>query len=120
MKFILKEDWKYETQFLGKKIEKIIYPKGHVLEPDGSGFYEVVGPYDDINKLDESQMRNYHFLEELVEAVENTDYEILIEEVPEDDDNLVKNWRIQLDVKTTRKQLNEFEKRFRESVKDII
>lgn len=119
MKFILKEDWTYQTNFLGKDISKTIYQKDHIFEPDGSGFYEVVGPYGDINKLDESQMRNYHFLEELVEAVENTDYEILIEEVPEDDDNLVKNWRIQLDVKTTRKKLKEFERIFKEAISNL-
>lgn len=118
MKFVLKEDWTYETNFLGKNISKTIYTKGETFEPDIDGLYNVTGPYGDINKLDIEQMRSYTFLEEVVEF--EPEFEIVIEEVPEDDDNLVKNWRIQLDVKTTRKKLKDFERVFKETVSNLL
>jgi hypothetical protein len=58
-----------------------------------------------------------HF-EILKEEVE--DFDIIIEEIPDDDDILVRNWRIQLDVKTTRKKLKEVEKIINEHVKPIL
>ena len=48
------------------------------------------------------------------------DFEIIIEEVPEDDDILVRNWRIQLDVKTTRKKLKEVQRIIEEQVRPIL
>jgi hypothetical protein len=57
----------------------------------------------------------------LFEAIdESPDLEIIIEEVPDDDDILVRNWRIQLDVKTTRKKLKEIEKIINEKVKPLL
>lgn len=120
MKFVLKEDWTYETNFLGKNISKTIYTKGEIFEPNSDGLYDVTGPYGDINKLDIKQMRSYAFLEEVVELEPEPEFEIVIEEVPEDDDNLIKNWRIQLDVKTTRKKLKEFERVFKETVSNLL
>jgi hypothetical protein len=43
-----------------------------------------------------------------------------IEEIPESEEYEVKNWRIQLDVKTTRSKLREVEKIINEIVKPIL
>lgn len=57
---------------------------------------------------------------DILEEIKENDLEIIIEEIPDDDDNLVRNWRIQLDVKTTRKKLKEFENKFRESINNTL
>jgi hypothetical protein len=51
---------------------------------------------------------------------EKKDIEIKVEEVSDDDEELIKNWRIQLDVKTSRKKLKEIEKIINEKVKEIL
>ena len=117
MKFKLKEDWIYESEFFGKKISKKMYDKGHVFEPV-DGKYEVIHNTGEILQLDEFQMKSIDILEEVKEI--SDDFEIIIEEIPEDDDILVRNWRIQLDVKTTRKKLKEVQKIIEEYVKPIL
>ena len=57
-------------------------------------------------------------LEKIIEK--DNEIEIIIEEIPDDDDILVRNWRIQLDVKTTRKKLKEIQKIIEEKVKPLI
>jgi len=63
-------------------------------------------------------MKSFDIFEELKD--ESDDFEIIIEEIPEDDDILVRNWRIQLDVKTTRKKLKEVQRIIEEQVKPIL
>jgi len=43
-----------------------------------------------------------------------------VEEIPDSEEYVVKNWRIQLDVKTTRAKLREVEKIINEMVKPIL
>ena len=43
-----------------------------------------------------------------------------IKEIIDSEDDVVKNWRIQLDVKTTRSKLREVEKIINEMVKPIL
>jgi hypothetical protein len=43
-----------------------------------------------------------------------------VEEIPDSEEYAVKNWRIQLDVKTTRAKLREVEKIINEMVKPIL
>jgi hypothetical protein len=117
MKFKLKEDWIHESTFLDKNITKKMYDKGHVFEPI-DGYYEVSHHTGEIFKLDEEQMKSFDILEEIKEI--SDDFEIIIEEVPEDDDILVRNWRIQLDVKTTRKKLKEVQRIIEEQVRPIL
>lgn len=119
MKFKLKEDWIHESEFLGKKFTKKMYDKGHIFEPV-DGKYEIVHHTGEILKLDEHQMRSIplDIIEEVKEI--SDDFEIIIEEVPEDDDILVRSWRIQLDVKTTRKKLKEVQRIIEEYVKPIL
>jgi tagaturonate reductase len=58
--------------------------------------------------------------QEVLKLAESPDLEIIIEEVPDDDDILVRNWRIQLDVKTTRKKLKEVQRIIEDYVKPIL
>lgn len=115
MKFKLKEDWIHESSFLGKKTSKKMYEKGYIFEPE-DGLYKILAHTGEIIELSEDEMKKFEFLEEVIEY---NDLEIIIEEIPEDDDILVRNWRIQLDVKTTRKKLKEVEKKFRESLNNL-
>jgi hypothetical protein len=117
MKFELKQDWNYETTFLGKTVSKILYKKGHIFEPNNNGEYEVIQPTGEIVNLIESEMSKIDILEKIIEK---DDIEIIIEEIPDDDDILVRNWRIQLDVKTTRKKLKEIQKIIEEQVKPLL
>jgi hypothetical protein len=116
MKFKLKEDWIHESTFLDKKIVKKLYDKDHIFEPI-EGLYEIIHHTGEIFKLTESEMKSFDILEEIKES---EDFEIIIEEIPEDDDILVRNWRIQLDVKTTRKKLKEVQRIIEEQVKPIL
>jgi hypothetical protein len=117
MKFKLTEDWIHEYSFLDKKMTKKIYDKGHVFEPI-YGKYEIIHHTGEIFNLDEEQMKSFDILEEVKEI--SDDFEIIIEEIPEDDDILVRNWRIQLDVKTTRKKLKEVQQLIEEHIKPIL
>ena len=116
MKFRLKEDWIHESSFLGKKTTKKMYEKDHIFEPE-DGVYKIIAHTGEIVELSESEMKNFDILEEVIE---DNDLEIIIEEIPEDDDILVRNWRIQLDVKTTRKKLKEIEKAVNEHIKPLL
>jgi hypothetical protein len=116
MKFKLKEDWLHESEFLGQKTTKKLYEKGHIFEPQ-DGLYKIISYTGEIFELKEDEMRKFDILEELIEN--DNEFEIVIEEIPENDDNLIRSWRIQLDVKTTRKKLKEFEIKFRESVEGL-
>lgn len=120
-KFILNQDWTYETEFLGSKIVKTLYKKGEVFEPNEDGKYQIIIPTGEITLIDLDGIRNIKINDNLIFDEETEDeFEIIIEEVLEDDENIVKNWRIQLDVKTTRKKLKEIEKIINKMVKPIL
>ena len=118
MKFKLKEDWTYETTFLGKTVSKILYKEGHVFESNSDNKYEITQPTGEIVILSEEQMSDIELLEKVVEK--SDEFEIIIEEIPDDDDNLVRNWRIQLDVKTTKKKLKEVQQLIEEHIRPIL
>jgi hypothetical protein len=118
MKFKLKEDWNYETTFLGKTVSKTLYKEGHIFELNSEDNYEIIQPTGEIITLNQSEMEKIDMLEKIIEK--DNEIEIIIEEIPDDDDILVRNWRIQLDVKTTRKKLKEIQKIIEEKVKPLI
>jgi hypothetical protein len=114
MIFRLKEDWLYESTFFNKKSVKKIYEKDHLFIPEDN-IYKIENHVGEIINLTESEMKSIDILESV-----STDYEIIIQEIDDEDDNFISNWRIQLDVKTTRRKLKEFERKFRESINSII
>lgn len=119
MKFKLTQDWIHDSIFLGVKTSKKLYDKGHIFEPE-NGIYKIIDHTGETLELNENQMKSLpsDMIEEVIEKLD--DFEIIIEEVPEDDDILVRNWRIQLDVKTTRKKLREVQRIIEEQVKPIL
>ena len=120
-KFILNQDWTYETEFLGSKSIKTLYKKGDIFESNEDGKYEIIIPTGEITLIDLEGIKNIKINDNLIFDEESEEeFEIIIEEVLEDDENIVKNWRIQLDVKTTRKKLKEIEKIINKMVKPIL
>lgn len=114
MKFKLKNKF---TDFSGNDIMKV----GDIIEPNENGKYEIVWEtgnmildYDNIKTAE--QIKGVLLFEE----VKEDEVDLIIQEIPDDDDNLVGNWRIQLDVKTTRKKLKKFEKIFRETIDSVL
>jgi hypothetical protein len=120
-KFILNQDWTYETEFLGSKSIKTLYKKGEIFESNEDGKYQIIIPTGEITLIDLEGIRSIKINDNLIFDEESEEeFEIIIEEVLEDDENIVKNWRIQLDVKTTRKKLKEIEKIINQMVKPIL
>ena len=122
IRFRLKEDWYIEDFFDKVKI----YDAGHIFSPckegDMEGKYIIENPvsggktamtFDQMLKATSGD-------KELFETVDDQDIELVVEEVPEDKDNEVKNWRIQLDVKTSLKNLKKIEVFIKENIKEML
>lgn len=124
IKFRLIFDWYVDDFF-----EKLkIYEAGHVFSPceddnlEGKGKYIIENP---INKgrmvMNIEQMRNAKNGSVLMfEEVEEQEINMTIEEVTEDKDNEVRNWRIQLDVKTSLKNLKLIETFIKENIQELL
>lgn len=129
-KFRLKEDWYLETDILGIKNKTLIFTKDQEFKPNSDDKYELTyGGWSENTPnvggrmiLSEDDMRlannNGILLFDIIEDKE--DIEIIVEQIPDNDDELVRRWRIQLDVTTTRKKLKEIEKIVNEKVKEIL
>ena len=102
IKFRLKEDWYVTIPFTTET--KKIYDKGYVFLPNEDGEYIIKSGETESYAIIE-YMRTLKNMKEITETSK-----LIIEEVPDDDDNQIKSWRIQLDVQTTRKKLKEIEK----------
>jgi hypothetical protein len=107
MKFRLIKDLILNTGFE----EEIILEKGDIVEPtDGDySFPKLNRRYSKDELLSKSDI-----FEELI------DLKLDIVEIAEDDENKIGNWRIQLDVKTSRKKLKEIERFIRENVNEML
>jgi len=120
-KFILKKDWNIEPEFASIKNKILIFSKGKVFEADDNGDYIIESLYgrmvSDVEGM-KSANDNGDILFDIIE--EKKDIEIKVEEVSDNDEEIIKNWRIQLDVKTSRKKLKEIEKIINEKVKEIL
>lgn len=129
-KFILKEDWYSETDILGVKNKTLIFTKGHEFKSNPDDKYELIyGGWSETTPnvggrmvLSDEDMRKANNGDDLLfDVIEHKeDIELIIEEVPDDDDEQVKKWRIQLDVSTTRKKLKEIERIINDSIKSIL
>lgn len=129
-KFILKEDWYLETDILGIKNKTLIFTKGQEFKSNTDGNYELTyGGWSENTPnvggrmiLSEDEMRNANnegvLLFDVIEWKE--ELEIIVEQIPDNDDELVRRWRIQLDVTTTRKKLKEIEQIVNEKVREIL
>ena len=108
MKFRLINDFILNTGFG----EEIILQKGDITEPNKNGDY--VFPKISRTFTKEDLLSKPELFEELLEL------KLDVREITEDDENKISNWRIQLDVKTSRKKLKEIEKFIRENVNEML
>lgn len=122
IKFKLIEDWHIDDFF-----EKVkIYESGHVFSPSVDG--EFKGKYiieNPINKgqmvMDFDQMLNAKSGDEkMFEPIDEQDIQLVVEEVTEEKDLEIKSWRIQLDVKTSKRNLKKIESFIRENIGDLL
>jgi len=122
-KFLLKEDWYIETKLLSQVTKELVFEKGHVFESE-NGIYDIVWSggkmslTEKMMKEAQDEDKNSMFEEIPVEVKEEV--KMTVEEIPDSEEYAVKNWRIQLDVKTTRAKLREVEKIINEMVKPIL
>ena len=122
-KFILKEDWHIETKLLNQVTKELVFEKGHIFESE-NGIYDIVWSggkmslTEKMMKDAQDEDKNLMFEEIPVEVKEEV--KMTVEEIPDSEEYAVKNWRIQLDVKTTRAKLREVEKIINEMVKPIL
>jgi hypothetical protein len=121
-KFRLIFDWHVDDFF-----EKVkIYEAGHVFSPcedgDLKGKYIIENPINQgrmIMNID--QMRNAkNGSVFMFEEVQEQDINLSIEEVHEDKDLEVKSWRIQLDVKTSLRNLKKIEAFIKENIQELL
>jgi hypothetical protein len=122
IKFKLIEDWHIDDFF-----EKVkIYDAGHVFSPcedgDLKGKYIIENP---INKgrmvMDFDQMLNAKSGDKnLFEPIDEQEIKLVVEEVPEDKDLEIKSWRIQLDVKTSLRNLKKIEAFIKENINQYL
>lgn len=117
MNFRLKQDWYIEDFFDRVKI----YEKGKIFRPGEDGKYLIENPsnsgkatlsFEDMLKANDNGTL-------LFEIIDQQNIELLIEEV-KDEDNEIKNWRIQLDVKTSLKNLKKIENFIKENIQELL
>ena len=130
-KFLLKDDWYRDTELLGFKSRELIFSKGHIFESDSKGLYNLIwGGWSEENTniggrmqltgkmMREAQDGSNSMFEEI--PVEEKEEVVMTVEELIDDEDVVKSWRIQLDVRTTRIKLREVEKIINDMVKPIL
>jgi len=122
-KFLLKEDWHIESKLLNQVTKELVFEKGQIFESE-NGIYDIVWSggkmslTEKMMKEAQDEDKNSMFEEISVEVKEEV--KMTVEEIPDSEEYAVKNWRIQLDVKTTRAKLREVEKIINEMVKPIL
>jgi hypothetical protein len=121
-KFRLIFDWHVDDFFDKVKI----YEAGHVFSPcedgDLKGKYIIENPINQGRMvMDVDQMRNAkNGSVFMFEEVQEQDINLSIEEVHEDKDLEVKSWRIQLDVKTSLRNLKKIEAFIKENIQELL
>ncbi len=122
IKFKLIEDWYIEDFF-----EKVkIYDAGHVFSPSEDG--DIKGKYVIENPINGGrmamtfdQMLNANNGDKaLFETIDEQAIRLVVEEVPEEKDLEIKNWRIQLDVKTSLRNLKKIEAFIKENINQYL
>lgn len=118
-KFILKKDFEIETNLGGIKSKQVIHKKGKEFSANENNLY-IIEWFGGKIEWDFDQMKKANQNDELLFEELKPKYELVVKEVDEDDDNLIGSWRIQIDVKVTRKKLREIENLIREKIMPIV
>jgi hypothetical protein len=112
MKFKLIKDIIVNTTFEG---DIKLYESGSTFEPDENGFYTFKGIDGNLKTQTKEDLLNRPSMFEPVNELQ-----LDIKKISPDEDDIVGNYRIQLDVKTSPKRLKEIERVFREVVSNIL
>ena len=117
-KFILKKDWILKYTILDKQGQELLYTKGKVFEPNEHGEYiissthgKMILKYKDMK----SSVDGEDLLFEEVEELPQIKVTLL-----EEDEDSVKNYRLQLDVKTTPRKAKEIENYLRKTLQEML
>ena len=117
-KFILKKDWILKYTILDKQGQELLYTKGKIFEPNEHGEYVISSTqgkmflkYKDMKSAVDGEDLLFEELEELPE--------IKISLLEEDED-AIKNYRLQLDVKTTPRKAKEIENYLRKTLQEML
>jgi hypothetical protein len=119
-KFILKKDWVLKGELLGKSYQELLYTKGEIFEPNSHGEYIIKNSHGQmILKYEEMKLAEDNgrlLFEEIVEKIP----EISITVLDDDFDDIERNYRLQLDVKTTGKKAREIEIYLRKTLQEML
>ena len=120
-KFILIKDWIVKYTILGQSHEELLYKKGEVFEPNATGNYLFNTPYYGVLTMKYQDMKSATDNDELLfeEVVEKIP-EISITVLDDDFDDIERNYRLQLDVKTTGKKAREIENYLRKTLQEML
>ena len=117
-KFILKKDWILKYTILDKQGQELLYTKGKIFEPNEHGEYVISSTqgkmflkYTDMKSAVDGEDLLFEELEELPE--------IKISLLEEDED-AIKNYRLQLDVKTTPRKAKDIENYLRKTLQEML
>ena len=110
--FKLKKDWIIKSEFLDNGT-KTIFEKGHVFKPNENGEYIITSPIGERKLSFDEMLDNDRF--ELIK-----EHQMNVSKVDSSTDEEVNNWRIQLDVKTTKSKLKEVQRLIEEHVYPIL
>ena len=117
-KFILKKDWILKYTILDKQGQELLYTKGKVFEPNEHGEYiissthgKMILKYKDMK----SSVDGEDLLFEEVEELPQIKVTLL-----EEDEDSIKNYRLQLDVKTTPRKAKEIENYLRKTLQEML
>jgi hypothetical protein len=112
-KFILKKDWVLKGELLGKSYQELLYNKGEIFEPNLNGEYIIKNSHGQmILKYNDGEL----LFGEIVEKVP----EISLTVLDDDFDDIERNYRLQLDVKTTGRKAKEIEKYLRKTLQEML
>ncbi len=117
-RFILKKDWILKYTILDKQGQELLYTKGKIFEPNEHGEYvisstqgKMILKYKDMKSAVDGEDLLFEELEELPEIKVT-----LLEE----DEDVIKNYRLQLDFKTTPRKAKEIENYLRKTLQEML
>jgi len=117
MKFRLKNDWYIDNFFDKVKI----YDEGQIFTPDEEGNYTIIGIDKTTHFMKFDHMLNAKSGDELLfQPLNEEELNLIVEEIPVNGDDVVKKWRIQLDVNTSLNKLKEIQKFLQENIPELL
>lgn len=92
--------------------DEVILKEGETIEPNEEGvyFFKIINRFYTKEQL----LTKPNIFKPLIEL------ELDIKEIDQDEEDKIGNWRIQLDVKTSKRKLKEIEKIVKEVIRDIL